>query len=1095
METTTTTANKNVKNNTNINQGSNSMNSINIIKLKENEVNSFPKTIPLLTSQLNNNNQTQNNLKLKNPFETKENKKEPNKINTIKEENVNNDPINLIYLIDTTYSMKQFENEVYSIREINKKLKQKYAKIQFGYVFYKDFLGEGNDCLQLGLDHIKVQKLSPSTEVIFGEFKEGYDYAEDWANAYYEASEMELNNCNLNILVHICDSFPHGNRFSDYDNKNEQEELLMDALKCCERNYRIIALLLSEFSRKAFLECKDAFFGFYQIYDLTQIKIKKLSFEDITRKIIENEIDDFKGRKTEEEQKKEKEELNYIEFDDYTESDFEQDFEFQKSKVRMASLKFNEKYGNMTFLPNIDSEQRYSVIDYLNEQKELKKNIGIKQGNLGDCYLITSILSILFNQPNSLKHIFSCLSYDIFSDNITMNLYKNGIKRKITFRNTYAFEYDNDYSEEKDLIFAKPLDNTFLGLCLEKGYAVLNSDKKSIKTGYQNIIGGFQYKVYNTFFGNPSETFNFFGIKNKDNILTCEEMFNKIKKYIDNGGFVNFGVFFNIRKDGKIDGHAYSVIGYKEFPYDEALIEILNPWRAGYYCENNIKKYDEYRYLSSINKKQFDSQEISENITEDEFNKKVEGYDLKKIFDNYGKTGYLLMPLKTFYKWISFICMYDPMLESYEQIIEIPKQVNDKEVEFSFSIKDNIKILAFLLSNESIELDKKKQTEYLLGEAKINDEGKYRICIDGKYNNSSYIYENLEKGYNHTLKILTKDNSNISDFLYLKILSTKEINFVSKNDLSNGILIKAGIPGNIPPKDLIGILLYKLLHLIENLNKLPPSIPESLLRFKEFFSLSSSKMKNDFPPIPGFREEFNMIFKYYYIDFINYKEGFVGNIIKKSDFNWDCKALIFFDESSKEYSAFFEFGSFKFKKDLILYDFDSKFKNLIEYLKIDSSSLDLMDTTNIISDLNKKFEIQKEKKENIESSINVGCGCWRDELNSLSKIKNNLLKIDGPKTIYFNCNEDEKYTTKIEIDSEICEKEKILEKYANKIGLKKSELYDLDFNDKRYSDFIKDKYLDFNIFDSIYITVNIERKLSLENCIKILKKWKEKNKK
>ena len=61
-------------------------------------------------------------------------------------------------------------------------------------------------------------------------------------------------------------------------------------------------------------------------------------------------------------------------------------------------------------------------------------------------------------------------------------------------------------------------------------------------------------------------------------------MFIKIKKYLDNGGFVTFDVHFNLGGN-----HAFSVFGYKEISYDEIYVEILNPWREGYYCENNIK--------------------------------------------------------------------------------------------------------------------------------------------------------------------------------------------------------------------------------------------------------------------------------------------------------------------------------------------------------------------------------------------------------------------------------------------------------------------------------------------------------------------------
>ena len=54
----------------------------------------------------------------------------------------NKDPtlINIIYLIDTTYSMKKNKDIVYSLKNINDALKLKFVNIQFGFVLYKIFI-------------------------------------------------------------------------------------------------------------------------------------------------------------------------------------------------------------------------------------------------------------------------------------------------------------------------------------------------------------------------------------------------------------------------------------------------------------------------------------------------------------------------------------------------------------------------------------------------------------------------------------------------------------------------------------------------------------------------------------------------------------------------------------------------------------------------------------------------------------------------------------------------------------------------------------------------------------------------------------------
>ena len=82
-----------------------------------------------------------------------------------------------------------------------------------------------------------------------------------------------------------------------------------------------------------------------------------------------------------------------------------------------------------------------------------------------------------------------------------MYIYDNGIKKKITFKNTYA-TYGNK------LKFAKPLSNDLWGICLEKGYAVSKCINNKIETGY-NVIskGGSGYKVFESILGAECEKF------------------------------------------------------------------------------------------------------------------------------------------------------------------------------------------------------------------------------------------------------------------------------------------------------------------------------------------------------------------------------------------------------------------------------------------------------------------------------------------------------------------------------------------------------------------------------------------------------------
>ena len=87
---------------------------------------------------------------------------------------------------------------------------------------------------------------------------------------------------------------------------------------------------------------------------------------------------------------------------------------------------------------------------------------------------------------------------------IFMYIFKNGYRKLISFNNTYPIKVD----EEKNLYtlpFAKPLNDSFALICLEKGYAAFKSDKKTIKSGFKKIEGGFSFNTFNDLLGTNSE--------------------------------------------------------------------------------------------------------------------------------------------------------------------------------------------------------------------------------------------------------------------------------------------------------------------------------------------------------------------------------------------------------------------------------------------------------------------------------------------------------------------------------------------------------------------------------------------------------------
>ena len=999
--------------------------------------------------------------------------------------------INIIYLVDLTYSMMKYSQYVSYINHLNQSLKEIYKNISFGYVFYRDFHDneEKSKTLKLNLEHIKVHEPSPSNDYIpmnyftylpngcviidnvldqsyTLRFEGGYDYAEDWANSYYEISQLKVNVKYENIVIHICDAGAHGKRFSDYDYNKEQEKLLIDALKLCSlKKFKIIGLLLNEFSRKSFMECQyiyNSLGGYYNIIDISYLSFAKINLKIIFQENIKKALRNEKNENT----------------NDYTKIiGFENTFNYEEIengkkiikirniqmlnlkeiKTKKLSSKYLKKNENIKFFP--DFEQVKEIMDYRKEKDEyeydsenyerrpfnlyqkkyeyeinqnLKFRDAIKQGQLRDCYLIASMLSILFGNLPLIRYIFP-LSYDSDENTpiIYMYMYENGIRKLISFNNTYPIYKCTN--EEYDFCFATPLNNSLALICLEKGYAVFKSDKKTIKSGFEEIKGSERSNAFMDLFGTNSEIIKKYDFDEKN--YTKEEIETKkknlklkIKKYLDYRGLITFAVYFNMTEGG----HALSVIGYKEnYEKNELLIEILNPWHSGNYIYNNIKKNDEYNKLSGDKKEKFDSQIVGENIKEEEFDEP----ELKEAFNNYENNGYLIMKFDTFLRWIDEIEFCDPMIGYQEDIIEIfPKEKKD----FSFSITFKTKFKAFIIKNKKQLNELQQITEF----NKKNFDKEYSLILKDIDRNITYqsekialIYEIIDKG-NYNIEIKNNISNAVEDeFIYVKIQTNYGINIsiedsdyynkdinknfqyyeTDKTNIRNNAIFKirycdhpphppypepvgcimsdyhyhdhppfpgsevVAYPPYYPPKypgpgpgpNLMGVLdfyhdpypgpspfpseSFICACLIYEEYILIDEIMFHLIIICTYFSTNYSYDFSDILPM-SFSNYFYSSSNYVknphlYYNYTEAKEGFIVAIINKSKFNWNYKSKIEYYIEKKEFIAYFEFGSFKINQNLMMYDYDIKFKNILTSFQYDEYYLDLRQSTTIVENL------------------------------------------------------------------------------------------------------------------------------------------------
>ena len=479
--------------------------------------------------------------------------------------------INIIYLIDTTRSMKKYEKLIYSIPTMNKEIKSLLSKdkLKIGYILYKDFYSPFN----INENNKHIQIIPPSSKNIniyiknYIKFEGGNDYSEDWANPILKINELIEGNEKANIVIHFSDANAHGSRFSEYDNKDIEENLLIKALTLCsKKKINFIGIMLSSFARKSFYECKKIYNNLRGFYDVFEINDIKTIYHDINQRIINIVNNNYNNSYNSED---DDENLGMNEID-------ENDFIYKNMKVVMKPIyEINGYKGqSFTFLPKKKLEG-------------FNKNEGIVQGYIGDCYLISSILSMVGQFPQIFSYIFpNSENYNEKTKKMEMIIYKNGNPKVISFNNTYA-----TYNDQ--LIFSKPLNNELYGIALEKGYAASKSEDGKIQTGY-NIIdkGGFGYLVFETLLNDRCEAY----ISNKNLIekyknteykykyISEEYLIPKIKKYIDLGGFITVGVKYNIIKGG----HEYSLQGYKYDKNGNLYIEILNPHRSGRYAKENI---------------------------------------------------------------------------------------------------------------------------------------------------------------------------------------------------------------------------------------------------------------------------------------------------------------------------------------------------------------------------------------------------------------------------------------------------------------------------------------------------------------------------
>ena len=227
------------------------------------------------------------------------------------------------------------------------------------------------------------------------------------------------------------------------------------------------------------------------------------------------------------------------------------------------------------------------VTDIQNNWKIFNEKINfneINQGEIGDCYLLSSLQSLI-KFPYILREKFRL---NIFN--------KYGYYEIILFIDgewqiVFIDDYFPFYHKARQFAFSQPNYNEMWVMLIEKAWAKING-------GYTNIIGGNVDESFKALTGFPTERFI-----HKE--IDKYELFNNLEQAYVQGNLLTASskqnIFDNI---GIVEGHAYTILFVRKWLQKGIyLLKLRNPWGKsnefflGNYCDssslwtNEMKNY------------------------------------------------------------------------------------------------------------------------------------------------------------------------------------------------------------------------------------------------------------------------------------------------------------------------------------------------------------------------------------------------------------------------------------------------------------------------------------------------------------------------
>ena len=219
----------------------------------------------------------------------------------------------------------------------------------------------------------------------------------------------------------------------------------------------------------------------------------------------------------------------------------------------------------------------------------------VGQGGLGDCWAISAMAS-LSGRPDLLKVVIPDLYQQVLYGSkycgiLRFRFYHFGSWTEVVIDDILPFK------ENGALIFAHNPEARRPGGTREWWLSLLEKAYAKLEGGYENLKGGLPAVALTAFTGGFCEDIYLTAARNDREVR--RQILSKMKVIMNSGGLICLGTENkddrDVRKNGLVNGHAYSVTKIFDVKGLRTLIRIRNPWGKTDWTGNVLNRYSDWQ--------------------------------------------------------------------------------------------------------------------------------------------------------------------------------------------------------------------------------------------------------------------------------------------------------------------------------------------------------------------------------------------------------------------------------------------------------------------------------------------------------------------